>query len=87
VDVTELLFIAVMAAGWWIPTFVALAELQRRDDVRRPLVWKWSALQALPVAGYLWYFRRGRAELDADASGRGRSGRNGRPGGGGRRDR
>lgn len=76
-DLSELLLVAVMAAGWWIPTFIALAELQRRDDVRRPLIWKWSARQVLPVVGYLWYFRRGRAELDADArrgGGRGREG-------------
>lgn len=65
-DATELLIVAVMAVGWWIPTFIALAELQRREGVRRALVWKWMGLLCIPVWGYLRYFRHGRPELDAD---------------------
>lgn len=65
-DLTEVVLIAVMAVVWWIPTFIALAELQNREGVRRVLVWKWYGKLAIPVWGWIAYFRSGRAELDAD---------------------
>jgi hypothetical protein len=62
---TELLVVAAMAVVWWVPTFVAITDLQKREEgVPRPLVWKWYALLCVPVAGAALYRRRGRLELD-----------------------
>lgn len=54
----DLLVVALLAAVWWIPTFLGLADLQRRDGLPRPLVWKWTAVLCVPVLGALAYFRR-----------------------------
>jgi phosphotransferase system glucose/maltose/N-acetylglucosamine-specific IIC component len=52
VTISELAVVAVMAAVWWGPTFVAITDLQKREEgVSRPLVWKWYALLCVPVAG------------------------------------
>jgi hypothetical protein len=66
VTISELAVVAVMAAVWWGPTFVAITDLQKREEgVPRPLVWKWYALLCLPVAGAILYHRRARGELEA----------------------
>jgi hypothetical protein len=67
---SELLIVLVMATIWWVPTFLGLADLQRRTQVRRVLVWKWTAILCIPIAGSLLYARKGKAELDADAASR-----------------
>lgn len=56
---SDLLVAAVMAAVWWIPTFLALNDLQRRTELPRPTRWKWSAVLCVPVIGALAYVRRG----------------------------
>lgn len=61
---SDLAVIAGMAAVWWVPTFLALTDLQRRVGIPRPLVWRWTAWLCVPVLGAVLYFRRGRAELD-----------------------
>jgi type VI protein secretion system component VasK len=66
VSIENVAVVAVMAAVWWIPTFKALTDLLDREGVRRVLVWKWMALLCIPVYGWIRYYRRGRAELDAD---------------------
>ena len=66
----DLLLVLVMAVVWWVPTFLGLADLQRRSGVRRVLVWKWIGILCIPVAGALLYARRGKAELDADVASR-----------------
>ncbi|MBW3602384.1 MAG: hypothetical protein KY434_06775 [Actinobacteria bacterium] len=58
------LLVALLAAVWWIPTFVCLSDLQRREGVRRVLVWKWTAVLCVPVAGAALYWTRGRRGLD-----------------------
>lgn len=64
--ISELAVVAVMAAVWWGPTFVAITDLQKREEgVPRPLVWKWYALLCVPVAGAILYHRRARVELEA----------------------
>ena len=60
----EAVALIAMTLVWWIPTFRCLTDLQGREGVPRVLVWKWTALLCLPVAGSLLYERRGRAELD-----------------------
>ena len=71
---SEVLIVLVMATVWWVPTFLGLADLQRRTGVRRVLVWKWTAILCIPIAGALLYARRGKAELDADVASRKRGG-------------
>ncbi|MBA2529903.1 MAG: hypothetical protein H0V19_08085 [Euzebyales bacterium] len=61
----DLVLLVVLAAAWWIPTFVALADLQRRQGLPRPLLWRWTAILCVPVVGAVLYLRRGRRELDA----------------------
>ncbi|MGH3665846.1 MAG: hypothetical protein ACRDU8_07130 [Egibacteraceae bacterium] len=61
----ELLLVAVMAAVWWIPAFLALSDLQGRRSLPRPVVWRWTAVLCVPVVGALVYFRRGRPALNA----------------------
>ena len=62
---TDLVVVAICAAVWWIPTFVGIADLQKRPGLRRPVVWKWWAVLAIPVVGAAAYFWRGRQTLDA----------------------
>ena len=69
---TDLLIVLVMAAVWWVPTFLALTDLQKRTGVRRALVWKWTGILCIPILGAYLYSRRGKAELDADAESRAR---------------
>ncbi|MBA2425735.1 MAG: hypothetical protein H0V60_01480 [Actinobacteria bacterium] len=64
VRVLELVLVCAMAVLWWVPAFKALTDLQAREGVRRVLVWKWTAILCVPVAGALLYQRRGRQELD-----------------------
>jgi type VI protein secretion system component VasK len=64
-SVAELAVVAVMAALWWVPTFMALADLQSRSvGVPRPVVWKWLTLMCVPVLGALLYRRKGKDELE-----------------------
>ena len=63
----DLLAVALLAAFWWAPTFLCIADLQRREGARRVLVWKWWAILCVPVVGWLLYWKRARAELDRDA--------------------
>jgi hypothetical protein len=62
--VGEVLVVLVCAAVWWIPTFLGLSDLQRRDRLPRPTVWRWTATLAVPVVGPLIYQRWGRPALD-----------------------
>lgn len=64
----EVLLVVVMAGAWWIPTFMGLTDLQNRQGVRRVLVWKWTLILCIPVFGWWWYNRKGRAEVTSDAS-------------------
>ena len=64
---SELLAVALIAAVWWIPTFVCISDLQGRHGIRRVLVWKWWAILTVPVAGWMLYWKKARAELDRDA--------------------
>ena len=64
---SESLAVVLMAAVWWVPTFVFASDLQRRHGVRRVLVWKWWAILLVPVAGWILYWRKARAQLDRDA--------------------
>jgi len=66
VVVEDLLLVVILAACWWVPTFLALADLQRREGLRRVVVWRWTAILCVPVVGALLYFGRGRRELDAE---------------------
>jgi hypothetical protein len=66
--VNDFLLVLVMAVVWWVPTFLGLADLQRRSGVRRVLIWKWTGILCIPIVGALLYSRRGKAELDADAA-------------------
>ena len=61
--VKELVLLAVLAAVWWVPTFIAMADLHNRTGVRRVDVWRWTALLCIPVIGALLYLRRGRYQL------------------------
>jgi hypothetical protein len=71
------LLVVAMAAVWWVPTFVCLSDLQRRSEasakrppdkrIRRVVLWRWTALLCVPVAGALLYWIRGRRELDSAA--------------------
>jgi hypothetical protein len=62
----ELLVVAVMATVWWGPAFIAITDLQKREEgVPRPLGWKWYALLCVPVVGAVLYQRRARPQLDA----------------------
>lgn len=54
----EALLVLVLAVVWWIPAFMGLADLQRREGLPRPQVWKWTAVLCVPVLGALAYFRR-----------------------------
>jgi hypothetical protein len=60
----EVAAVGLMAAVWWIPTFVALADLQGRRGVARIVVWKWIAILCVPVLGALLYRSKGRRELE-----------------------
>lgn len=62
---TEYAVVATMAALWWIPTFVCLSDLQRREGLRRVLVWRWTVVLCIPVLGAVLYWFRGRPKLDA----------------------
>jgi hypothetical protein len=68
--VSDLPIVIVMAVVWWVPTFLGIADLQRRTGARRVLIWKWTAILCIPVAGALLYARRGKKELDADVHSR-----------------
>lgn len=70
----DLPIVLVMAVVWWVPTFLGIADLQRRTGVRRVLIWKWTAILCVPIAGALLYARRGKRELDADLKSRTRRG-------------
>lgn len=72
----DTILLLALAVVWWVPTFVALADLQRRTGLPRPLVWRWTATLCVPIVGALLYFRRGRPALDAA-----RPARPARPGG------
>ncbi len=61
----EALAVVAMAALWWMPTFIGLTDLQGRSAVPRVLVWKWTAILCVPVAGAVLYRTVGRRELDA----------------------
>lgn len=61
---TDAVLVVAMALLWWIPTFVNLADLNKRRGIPRVYVWKWTAILCVPVAGALLYHFRGRAELD-----------------------
>ena len=61
----EALAVVLMAVLWWVPTFIGLTDLQGRRAVPRFLVWKWTAILCVPVAGAILYRTRGRRELDA----------------------
>ncbi|MBA3628149.1 MAG: hypothetical protein H0W55_00505 [Actinobacteria bacterium] len=61
----EALAVVFMAVVWWAPTFIGLTDLQGRRAVPRVLVWKWTAILCVPVAGALLYRIKGRRELDA----------------------
>lgn len=63
----EFALVAVLAAVWWVPTFICISDVNRRIGVRRVQVWKWWAILLIPVAGWILYWRRGRSELDRDA--------------------
>lgn len=62
----EPLLVLVLAVIWWAPTMFAVRELHDRDGDRRVLVWKWTAIIAVPVIGPVLWYRRGRAAMDAD---------------------
>jgi len=62
--VNEAVVVIVCAAVWWIPTFMGLSDLQRRERLPRPTVWKWTVMLAVPIIGPLAYYRRGRPALD-----------------------
>lgn len=64
----EALAVVFMAVVWWAPTFIGLTDLQGRRAVPRVLVWKWTAILCVPVAGALLYRTKGRRELDARVS-------------------
>jgi hypothetical protein len=68
--VGEVVLVMVLAAVWWVPTFVCINDLQRRQGLRRALVWKWAAVLCVPTVGAAAYWYRGRAELDADIASR-----------------
>ena len=78
---SETIVVLVSAVIWWIPTFVALSDLQRRERLPRSLVWKWIGVLCVPVIGPPIYFWRGRPALDA----RPEAARSGRRGAGMRR--
>ena len=59
---SELLALGLLAGLWWIPTFVGLAELHNRPGLRRVVVWRWTALLCVPVAGAALWFTRGRQQ-------------------------
>lgn len=62
---SETLAVVLMAVLWWAPTFIGLTDLQGRREVPRVLVWKWTAILCVPIAGAVLYRTRGRRELDA----------------------
>lgn len=61
---TDVLVVLACAAIWWVPTFLGLADLQRRERLPRPTVWKWGATLAVPVVGPWIYRRWGRPALE-----------------------
>jgi hypothetical protein len=63
--VTEAIAVVAMAVLWWAPTFMGLTDLQGRRALPRVLVWKWTAILCVPVAGAILYRTRGRRELDS----------------------
>jgi hypothetical protein len=76
----DFLLVVAMAAFWWTPTFVCLSDLQRRSgtntrgDRRLPrvVVWRWTAILCVPVVGAVYYWTKGRVELDNAAGPRGK---------------
>ncbi|MGH9243158.1 MAG: hypothetical protein ACRD29_02330 [Acidimicrobiales bacterium] len=70
---TEFVILAVMAVVWWIPTFRAMTDLQgqqRRHAIPRSLAIKAYLLLTVPVVGWIWYWRRGRARVTHAADAR-----------------
>ncbi len=63
---TDWLLLLALAVVWWIPTFMGIADLQRREGVRRVVVWRWTAVLCVPVVGAILWFTRGRDAVDAD---------------------
>jgi hypothetical protein len=68
--VSDLPVVVVAALVWWIPAFVALTDLQRREGLPRRLLWKWTAVLCVPTIGAGVYWWRGRRELDRPVGGR-----------------
>ncbi len=60
----DAVIVLICAAVWWIPTFLGLSDLQRRERLPRPTVWRWTATLAVPVVGPLAYRMWGRSSLD-----------------------
>ena len=60
--------VVVLAVVWWAPTMFAIRELHDRDGDRRVLVWRWSAIIAVPVLGPALWYLRGRDAMDLDRS-------------------
>lgn len=60
------LLVIVLAIVWWLPALFAMQQLHAREGDRRVLVWRWTAIIAIPIVGPLLWFRRGRGVLDAD---------------------
>lgn len=64
----DALVVLVSALVWWIPTFIGLSDLQNRQGLPRPVVWKWTAVLAVPVVGAGLYWWRGRPGLEKGRS-------------------
>ena len=45
----ETVVVLISALVWWIPTFIGLSDLQNRQGLPRPVLWKWTAVLAVPV--------------------------------------
>jgi hypothetical protein len=62
----ETLLVLVLAAVWWAPTMFAVRELHDREGDRRVLVWRWTAIIAVPLVGPVLWYLRGRRAMDDD---------------------
>lgn len=62
---SDTIVLLVCTVVWWIPTFLAMSDLQQREGLPRSVVWKWTAVLCVPVIGPPVYFWRGRPALDA----------------------
>jgi hypothetical protein len=65
-EIGEFVAVVVMAVVWWMPTFMCLSDLQRRQGISRSTSLKWTALLCVPILGAVLYTRRGRIQLDAE---------------------